>query len=186
MCSDDQTLQLLFQRMMGLTAGAAASASTSSAASAAAAAIAAFSKAGSAPTGEELSAEQVQKARTEVRLSSPHGSLGSKEQQHQLCAVLQTCWGCCWAMQCAGSGSCFSGLVCCWLLYWRVVHSLSAVSHSNLDAAAMLCYVQAYDKLSSCAGDVVRHILAHSGVTRCAQGLGSQENWLAVGAACCR
>jgi uncharacterized membrane protein YphA (DoxX/SURF4 family) len=68
-CSDDQTLQLLFQRMMGLTAGAAAaagSASASSAAAAAAAAMAAFSKADSAPAGA-MTAEDVQKARTEVR-----------------------------------------------------------------------------------------------------------------------
>jgi hypothetical protein len=76
-CSDDQTLQLLFQRMMGLTAGAAAAASTSSAAAAAAAAIAAFAKVGSAPTGEERSAEQVQKARTEVR------------QKQQGCSITQ-------------------------------------------------------------------------------------------------
>jgi primase-polymerase (primpol)-like protein len=41
-CSDDQTLQLLFQRMMGLSPSAAAAASSSSAAAAAAAAMAAF------------------------------------------------------------------------------------------------------------------------------------------------
>lgn len=43
-CSDDQTLQLLFQRMMGLTPGAAAAAGGTSAAAAAAAATAAFAE----------------------------------------------------------------------------------------------------------------------------------------------
>lgn len=66
-CSDDQTLQLLFQRMMGMTAGAAA-ASTKTAAAAAAAAIAAFAQSGSVTEHEALTAEQEQKARTEVRL----------------------------------------------------------------------------------------------------------------------
>lgn len=73
-CSDDQTLQLLFQRMMGLSAGAAAAASAKTAAAAAAAALATFAKAGDGPAGaaaaaaESLSAEEVQKARMEVRV----------------------------------------------------------------------------------------------------------------------
>lgn len=70
-CSDDQTLQLLFQRMMGMSAGAAAAAgaaSANSAAAAAAAAIAAFAKVGSAPAAAAgaMSAEEMQKARLEV------------------------------------------------------------------------------------------------------------------------
>lgn len=75
-CSDDQTLQLLFQRMMGMSAGAAAAAGAASnktAAAAAAAALAAFAQTGSAPVaggsgggGDALSAEEEQKARTEV------------------------------------------------------------------------------------------------------------------------
>eukprot|EP00879_Flechtneria_rotunda_P017240 GHRR01018061.1.p1 GENE.GHRR01018061.1~~GHRR01018061.1.p1 ORF type:complete len:536 (+),score=226.49 GHRR01018061.1:832-2439(+) len=68
-CSDDQTLQLLFQRMMGLSASAAA-ASRSSAASAAAAATAAFAQtAAEAKSGSESATpptEEQQAAKTEA------------------------------------------------------------------------------------------------------------------------
>jgi hypothetical protein len=78
-CSDDQTLQLLFQRMMGMTAGAAA-ASTKTAAAAAAAAIAAFAQSGSVTEHEALTAEQEQKARTEVRgRAGGSGAMGGFE-----------------------------------------------------------------------------------------------------------
>jgi hypothetical protein len=70
-CSDDQTLQLLFQRMMGLTAsgagarsGAGAAANTSAAA-AAAAAMAAFAQTGSEPAAPPSPAEE-KAARDEV------------------------------------------------------------------------------------------------------------------------
>lgn len=36
--------------------------------------------------------------------------------------------------------------------------------------------VQAYDKLLGCAADVCRHILAHSGVTRCARAAAAAES----------
>jgi hypothetical protein len=64
--SDDQTLQLLFQRMMGLTPGAAAAATRTSAAAAAAAAAAAFAKTQAEVETAAASEKELQAAKNEA------------------------------------------------------------------------------------------------------------------------
>lgn len=64
--SDDQTLQLLFQRMMGLTPGAAAAATRTSAAAAAAAAAAAFAKTQAEVAAAAASEKELQAAKNEA------------------------------------------------------------------------------------------------------------------------
>jgi hypothetical protein len=64
--SDDQTLQLLFQRMMGLSSGAAAAATRTSAAAAAAAAAAAFAKTQAEVAASAASEKELQAAKNEA------------------------------------------------------------------------------------------------------------------------